>query len=125
MTKYFQNTPYYKIWIYVIDCTIPKFSFLITDKLFISGDVICNRSGVHFIFLKDKYILELYFNQPSKQFICTFKDAQTDKIIPFKFTDSEKESLFHNFNDLEDFEKVMENWKNFILKQFTGGSVPH
>lgn len=93
MSSYFSETPIYKIWIDLIDIIVPLFSEALLSKSFAVGDVICNRSGVRFVYSNNDRILEIFVYQPERRLICSLRTPKGSNVIYDALISSKEELL--------------------------------
>ena len=109
MNNYFHTTPVYKIWIQIMELVIPAFNFLIETKQYRSGDIICNRAGVLFYFLKNDTSLEIIFSHPNKRFYCLTRNSNKEVIRHWN-----NEIDLGMLTSIEDVNAVLQN----LIKEF-------
>lgn len=113
MSNYFSETPIFKIWIELIDIVVPLFSEVLLAKSFTVGDVVCNRSGVHFFYSKADNLLELFYNQSERKFVCFLRNVNSNEVIKWKNSQFE---LFANktFTTKQDLVVNINSWLEIL-----------
>lgn len=111
MENYYSNTPYYKIWISVIDYITPKSSFLLSEFNYEFKDIVCTRESLVITYIKRNLKLELVYAQDYSSYFCRLIAINTDSIKEWTSPPPLAKQNLKTFSDLED---VIDEWMLFL-----------
>lgn len=111
--NYIAQTPVYKIWVDIIDISITNFSDVLSEKSFLLNEVICNRTGVHFFYVRENDLLEIHYNQIKNEFYSSQKNIKTEEAVSIgaMYRLNNRENKIISKNDLID---LIMRWKQIL-----------